>query len=87
MKKYELLQKAKHYYTMQQMENNEKGDTMKRREYIQFMCEYMRLYKEQGGKHLQLEIYQPLNELYNYYYEELIFTPTIEDIQEMKYWL
>ncbi len=87
MKKSEMLKKAVYYYNLQQKELNEHGDTSKRRDLIGEMIGMLNIYEINGGKRLSLDIYKPLVELKHEYYEELIFTPTIEDLDEMRYWL
>jgi len=87
MNKSELLKKATHYYFMQNKELHENGDTTKRRNYIYDMIDCMNRYINCGGKYLGRSIYKPMIELKEEYYEELIFTPTVEDLEEMKYWL
>ena len=87
MKKNEILERAKTYFCFADTEYRLYGDTNKRREYIWNMIDYMNEYEKNGGKHLSLDIYKPLLELKKEYYEELIFTPTVEDLEEMKYWI
>ena len=87
MKKSEMLKKAIFYYNMQSNELTKNGDTCKRRDLIYKMIGMLNTYEKNGGKSLSLDIYKPLIELKNEYYEDLIFTPTVEDIHEMKYWL
>lgn len=87
MKKQDMLNRAVFYYTMQQDELREHGDTAKRRDYISQMIGMLNIYEVNGGKHLNLDKYKPLVDLKREYYEELIFTPTIEDLEEMRYWL
>lgn len=87
MNKSDLLKKAFHYFYLSNQEYSKNGDNNKRREYIQSMIDYMKRYENSGGKQLIFDIYKPLRELKKQYYEELIFTPTVEDLEEMQYWI
>lgn len=68
-------------YLQLNKEYSTKGDTMNFRRLIYKCLELYEQYKEEIKNNKIFE------DLKNYYYEELIFTPTIEDIEEMKYWL
>lgn len=86
--KSELIRDIISYHTMQQKEQDTNGDTARRRDLIYKMIESVKQYRELGGKRIdELDIFSPIIDLYNYYYEELIFTPCVEDLQEMKYWI
>lgn len=88
MKKSDFLNNARYYYNMQLEELTKNGDTIKRRDLIYKMIENIKKYRQLGGKYIDtLEIYEPLKWLYDEYYEELIFTPTLEDLQDMKEWI
>lgn len=88
MKKNNYLRAAVDYYNLQLNELTENGDTMKRRRLIYKMIENIDNYRQLGGKYIDtLDLYEPLRMLYNEYDDELIYTPTLEDIEEMRYWV
>lgn len=81
----DALKYARIYNARHEKEYNENGDTIKRRNLLHEALQYYIIYYEIGsGKNQQdVGIYDDLKLLD----EELYFQPTIEDIQEMKYWI
>ena len=87
MRENEILRDIINYHIEQAKELNANGDTARRRDLLYIMTKRVKQYRELGGKRIdELDIFSPIIDLYNYYYEELIFTPCIEDIKEMQYW-
>lgn len=82
----DLQTQIKTYYTAQQIENNRRGDTDKRRDLILKALDSYKQAKEKSEE-LEPQTIADLEELKQFYYDVLIFTPTIEDMQEMKYWI
>lgn len=84
MKKYEILHKANKYYNMARIEHKENGDTNKRRDYMYKSLTLFEQYYEilKGKSKFYKEAYKELKEEL----EQVSFTPTKEDIEEMKYW-
>ena len=83
MEKEKHLKKAIYYYNKQRKELVKNGDTMKRRHLIYKMIEQVKEYKKNNGE----KIPKRITLLYDEYYEELIFTPCVEDFEDMKEWL
>jgi len=78
------LYNAINYYEEQQKENEKNGDTIKRRDLIFKMIEQVKNIKSMI---LKDKTPQEIKDLYNDYFNDLIFTPCKEDLQEMKYWI
>lgn len=85
--KNELIRDIINYHTEQQKEQDTNGDTARRRDLIYKMAESVKQYRELGGTRIdKLDFFSPIIDLYNYYYEELIFTPCVEDFADMREW-
>lgn len=84
-KKSEYLSKARYYYNMYNKELEDNGYTIKAEHYIYECIQLYKYYYDNGGR-VKID-YDNYIYLYNYYYDILQFTPTNEDIDEMKYWI